>query len=130
MTLGYRLLPTVVFSQHHTEILHCVRKFLISHQIPTRFEVGKGRASNLRIEGLKSVETFIKLLSPRALYSSKWIDLFIMRAVYSIIEQDRHNSPDGRLKIIDLKFHMHSFSIEDASKKKQVFIEKRVGTEA
>jgi uncharacterized protein (DUF1919 family) len=119
MTLGYRLLPTVVFSQKHTQILDGVRDLLMAHQIPTRFEVGKGRASNLRIEGLISVKKFITLLAEYPLYSSKWIDLFIMRAVYSIIEENRHNSPDGRLQIIDLKFHMHSFSLEDASKKKQ-----------
>jgi hypothetical protein len=51
------------------------------------------------------------------MYSSKWIDLSIMRAMYSIIEQNRHNTSLGRQEIIDLKFHMHSFSFLDAKKK-------------
>jgi hypothetical protein len=51
MNFGYRLLPTVVFSQKHTPILESVRKLLMTSQIPTRFEVGKGRASSVRIEG-------------------------------------------------------------------------------
>lgn len=133
MTLGYGLLPTVVFSQKHPHILDQVRHFLLDHQIPTRFEVGIGRASNLRIEGLVGVKKFVTLLAEYPLYSSKRIDLFILRAVYLIVEEGRHNSPDGRLEIIDLKFHMHSFSVSEASKKKQsrsFFLESRVGTTA
>jgi len=42
-----------------------------------------------------------------------------MQAIYSIIEENRHNSSDGRLEIIDLKFHMHTYSLADAYKKKQ-----------
>jgi len=73
MTLGYRLLPTVVFSQKTRQILDQVRNFLMDYQIPTRFEVRKGKASNLRIEGLLSVKKFINLVTNTrlVLYSSK-----------------------------------------------------------
>jgi hypothetical protein len=81
--------------------------------------ITSGRASNLIISGINEVRKFLDLFNKAEarMHGIQWVDLHIMRAVLSIIEENRHNSLEGRLEIIDLKFHMHVDSEEEAAKR-------------
>lgn len=120
MALGYFVCPIAVFTQRSHFLLKCVMLTLDFHKIPYVFEdhAQKGRGSNVKIAGIKNVKKLMAFFCVNAahgpvrdlplMHGLKCLDFFLMKAIYSIIEAKEHNSPKGRLKIIDLKYSLHN----------------------
>jgi LAGLIDADG endonuclease len=98
------------------------------HKIPYTFEdhTHKKRGSNVKIAGVNNVKKLMTCFSTSSssdcdhagltappMHGLKFLDFLLMEAVYRIIEAKEHNTPKGRLKIIDLKYSLHNPSVVD-----------------
>lgn len=120
MTLGYVVYPVIVFTQKSHDLLECICLTLLSHKIPYTFENNehKKRGSNVKIAGMQNTRQFLKIVlkdKPLSLFGLKHLDFLKMQAIFRIIDANEHNTPLGRAKIIDIKYSLHSHTIDNQS---------------
>lgn len=110
MPIRYRIFPVATFSQKDVLMLNAVGKTLTKYNITWKIEHNNTRASNLLIQGLENVRKFVNILDnlETKMYGLKFFDLCIMKRLYCIVDENRHNTVEGRQEVIDLKFSLHT----------------------
>ena len=113
MPIRYRLHPEIQWSQKNQLLLQGIKEYLLSincksHIKYTPSDRRAGRAPALKVSGLVECGKVTKELSMSPhLLGGKLYDLMRMKRVYSIVTSGRHNTPSGRMQLIDLKFALH-----------------------
>nr|YP_009710007.1 putative LAGLIDADG homing endonuclease [Coleochaete scutata]QFU80112.1 putative LAGLIDADG homing endonuclease [Coleochaete scutata] len=114
MPIGYRILPVAAFSQKNILTLNAVGETLTQYNIVWRIQYQNYRGSEIKIEGLENVRKFVNLLDnlETKMYGLKFFDLCIMKQLYFVIDENKHNTVEGRQQVIDLKFSLHTGPFE------------------
>ena len=76
----------------------------------TPADVKAGRAPRLKISGMAECKKFFQRMKKEKsaqLYGNRRMDAALMEQIWQLIEKGVHNTPEGRQKILDLKFALH-----------------------
>lgn len=119
MTLNYRVFPVAIFWSVDKNILEKIFNTLKYLNIPCKNKHEKTRTPSVQIQGILNVKKFLDLITSnqKCFYSMKYIDFLYMFFLYDIIDNNKHNTVEGRKQIIDLKYHLHTLCFLDNSNK-------------
>ena len=120
MPLNYRIQPEIQWSQKNVQLLHGAQECLHSLGIHSKYKnlpsnQRSGRAPVLKVEGISNCMQFVQLVDIWSekhvlypLYGIKALDFMLMKEIFSIVQRGLHNKPEGRCKIIDIEYALHT----------------------